>query len=190
MAKIDNIELYDKIEANLFHEDKKLKLNAKEEAIKKRWQAVFTHWLDNPTLSDKQIRNYIQDEFNLEKTQAYRDIHYIKILLGNVTNASKQWQRYKLINMLDQAFEVAKTKKNAIAMVMAADKLGKYTQLDKEDSLQIPWEEIVPQVFEPTTDPTSIGLEPDPDINQKVEKMKRKYIGQITISDAKIIKDE
>ncbi len=39
---------------------------------------------------------------------------------------------------------------NSKDMILAADKLGKYTQLDREDPQKIPWDEIAFRVIEDT----------------------------------------
>ena len=68
-------------------------------------------------------------------------------------------------------------------MVMAADKYGKYNQLDKEDAERLPWEEMIVQRFEITSDPTVIGIKPQPNIKEKIQKMKDKYFGEIQTVD-------
>jgi len=81
--------------------------------------------------------------------------------------------------MVLNAYDLAERKKDARNMVAAADKYAKYNQLDKEDTFKIPWDEIVPQRFEPTSDPTVIGIKPVANIKEKIEAMKNKYIQDI-----------
>ena len=85
---------------------------------------------------------------------AYQDIQILKILLGDIKNAGKEWHRHRVISMVMEAFEMAKLTQDPKAMIMAADKLGKYTRLDKEDAVTMPWDEIIPLPVEPTNDPT------------------------------------
>ena len=68
-------------------------------------------------------------------------------------------------------------------MIMAADKLGKYNQLDKPDANELPFDEIAVQQFVPTDDPTSLGLKRDPDIREKKRRMLEKYSSEIEITD-------
>ena len=128
-------------------------------------------------------------EMGMSRSQAYRDIHNVKVLLGNVRNATKEWHRYKLIAMLDKAYEFAERNRDAKGMIMAADKLGKYTQLDKEDTQKIPYDEIVPQPFEITDDVSVLGLKPIENLKEKQRKMREKY-GAALIEDAEIVDDE
>lgn len=162
------------------------KLTPTEEKIKDRYANTFTYWINNPTLSENKVNVYIQNTFGLSYTAAFRDIHKIKILLGNVQNASKEWQRYKVIAILDKAFALAEKRKDQKSMILAADKLAKYTQLDKPETQKIPYDEIVPQNFEITGDVTVLGIEPISNLREKQKKL-RDHLSTGIIEDAKII---
>jgi len=81
--------------------------------------------------------------------------------------------------MVLNAYDLAEKNEDTRNMVAAADKYAKYNQLDKEDAYKIPWDEIVPQRFEPTSDPTVIGIKAVVNIKEKIEAMKNKYIQDI-----------
>jgi hypothetical protein len=68
-------------------------------------------------------------------------------------------------------------------MALAADKMGKYNMLDKPDAEPLPFDEIVPQSFDPTDDPTPLGLKKDPQIREKRKRMLEKYASEIEIED-------
>lgn len=182
----DKMTLFDKLQLYLFDDNTDLPgsvyFNEKELEIKKRYMAVYTFCVDKPTLSDKKVISFMISELGVSKSQAYRDLPNIKILLGNVRNANKEWQRYKLIAMLDKAYEIAEKRKDAKAMILAADKLGKYTQLDKEDTQKIPYNEIVPQSFEPTDDVTVLGVDPIENLAERQRKMRIQY-GGVLVED-------
>jgi len=186
------LNTFDKIQMYLFEEEKNIpkhhKLTTKEEKLRKIYSAVFTYWLDKPTLSDKKVCNYIVDEFGISKHYSFKYLYAVKVLLGNVHNANKQWQRYKVIAMLDRAYEIAERRQDAKAIILAADRLGKYTQLDKEDTLKIPYDEIVPQNWEISDDVTILGLNPIEDLEAKQKEMRIKY-GSTAIEDAQILNE-
>ena len=152
----------------------------------KRYRFCFTYSLENPTLPDKVLRDYLMNEFEVSQTQAYIDIQNVRILLGNVRNAGKEWIRYLVNETLKEAIETAKTAgpKKLKELVMAADKLGKYNRLDKEDAQEMPWEDIIPQSIEPTTDPTVLGGKKLENKEEEIRKMYEKYRGEIEIEDA------
>ncbi len=186
----EKLTFFEKLQLYLFDEEDKIPsyhaFSEQELKIKKRYANVFAYWIDKPTLSDKKIVQYIMSEFGIKKTQAYRDVNNIKILLGNVRNAAKEWQRYKLIAMLDKAYEIAERRKDVKAMILAADKLGKYTQLDKEDTMKIPFDEIVPPSWEITGDVTVLGIKPIPNLEEKKKQLREKYGGTL-IEEAEVI---
>ncbi|SHE57295.1 hypothetical protein [Dysgonomonas macrotermitis] len=145
----------------------------------KRIRSIYTIWNDYPTKKDKEMRDKLTSMFNISMSEAYEDIRIIKQLLGDFNNATKAFHRFRANAMFLEAFELARIKKNPIAEVMAGDKYAKYNQLDKEDSLEFPWEDIMPQNYEPTSDPTVIGIKPIANIQEKIAAMKQKYMTDI-----------
>lgn len=149
----------------------------------KRLRVGYTFWYEFPTKREPDIRDHLMNEFGIVKSTAYEDIQIIKVLLGDIKNPGKEWIRYRVNTMLEEAYSVAEKKKDAAGMALAADKLGKYNMLDKPDAEPLPFDEIVPQPFEPTDDPTSLGLKKDPNIREKKNKMLEKYHAEIEIVD-------
>ena len=187
MADPNKMTLFERLQLHLFDENDKipehLRFNDLELEIKKRYMTVFTFWLEKPMLSEKKLIQFMMTNLGVSKVQAWRDIAKIKVLLGNVQNAKKEWQRFKVIAILDRALEIAETKKNEMAMIKAAQILGKYTQLDKEETLPIPYDEIVPQSFEPTGDVSVLGIQPIKNLKERQRKLREKY-GSTLIEEA------
>jgi len=146
----------------------------------KRIRGAFVHWTEFPMKTEVEIRNYLMDEYDLGISRAYDDLSIIKMLLGNVQNASKQWHLYTFIEMAKETYRIAKDKQDARAMAMVLGHYGKNTQLHIPDQEQIPWHEIIPQLIEPTEDPTVVGLEPDPKVREKAKKLLEKYSNEIS----------
>lgn len=182
----------EKIERALFAKPgEKPELTPKDVEIKARYEKAFTYWLQNPHLADRQIINHMVNRIGISKTQAQDDLRIIKRFLGNVTTASKEWYRHMVIEMAKQAYIMAKTKRDPKAMILAADKIGKYVKLDKDELESIPWERINPPNFEPSPDVAIINIEPRKDIERFRESLRRKYNAKYNpnITDA-IIVDE
>jgi hypothetical protein len=139
-----------------------------------RLRSAYTLWLEYPRKKDAEIRDHLM-KFGVNKSAAYDDIAVLKLLLGDMTETSKAFHRFKFNSMIQAAYDLAEKKRNEKNMVAAADKYAKYNKLDKEDAFKIPWEELIPQPFEPTSDPTVIGIKPIPNIQEKIRKMKEKY---------------
>lgn len=149
----------------------------------KRVRVGFTHWYEFPTKSRTEVRDLIVKQFGVVARTAYEDLQIVETLLGNIKNPERAWMRYRVNAMLDDAFRLAQFQDDPKAMTMAADKIGKYNQLDKPEADPLPFDQIVPQPFEPTDDPTVLGLKKDPDIRAKKAAMLEKYMNDIEITD-------
>jgi hypothetical protein len=174
----------EKIAHNLFssHAEAEINLTVDELEIKKRYMAVITKLLTDPLIPDKQIVNFLKNTFNIEKTQAYKDIGAIKSILGNIKNAGKEWSRYMVIEGLKNCIQKARTSGKIEAEIIALDKLGKYTKLDKEDEELMPWESLIPPDFEMTDDISildeSLSIK---DVDNKRDKLRAKYNSAIDV---------
>ena len=172
---------FDKIQKYLF-EDKELAeqhLNPHEMEIKRRWASVYAFWIDKPEASDRELVRFMKVEFGIEKSQAYRDLPKIKLLLGNVKAAGKEYYRLMVVEMCKKAYSIALAKGDAKAMALAADKIGKYTKLDKDELEALPWEQLFPPNFEPSNDVSVLGITLDADFEAKRERLRRKYMDNV-----------
>lgn len=125
------------------------------------------------------------NEFDISKAQAYRDIANVKICLGNIKAAGKEWQRYRANSILDEAYKAAidGDSKQSKSLTLIANAMVKVNRLDVNEGEQIPWEEVIPQNFEPSSDPTVIGLKPIENLRERIAVLKKKYIDDITVED-------
>ena len=166
---------------HLYHDEDLIPVAYQERV--KRIRVGYTFWYEFPTKKESDVRDHLMNEFGEVKSTAYEDISIIKILLGDIKNPGKEWVRYRINRMLEDAFAMAEKRKDAKGMAIAADKMGKYNMLDKPDAEPLPFDEIVPQPFEPTDDPTPLGLKKDPKIREKKNRMLEKYHAEIEITD-------
>lgn len=140
-----------------------------------RLRAIYNFWLQFPAKSDLEIVSKIQHDYGIARSQAYEDVRVLKAAIGEMAKTTKDFHRYKFLKMIERTFAVAERNKDARAMAAAANHYGKYTQLDKEDDRDRGYSLIVPQNFEPTDDPSVIGLKPIPNIRDKIRKMITQY---------------
>lgn len=140
-----------------------------------RIRSAYTLMNDFPSKADREIIQHIMSFSGVEKSAAYEDLRIIKDLLGSINRQSKDWHRFKFNNQIQKAYNMAELKSDPDSMVKAMNTYAKFNQLDKEDTERIPWELIIPQVFEPTEDPTVLGIKPIPNIREKISAMKKKY---------------
>ena len=144
-----------------------------------RLRALYNYWLQHPRIKDKEIILKLQQDYKLGKSQAYTDLSILKLLLGEFQKTSKDYHRFRFIEMINEAYEMARVNKDAKAMAAAADKYAKYTQLDKEDELTFDYDKIVVQAFVPTDDPSVAGFKPIPNlrdvVRKKIEDFNKEY---------------
>lgn len=165
----------------------KLYLSETQLQIRERLSAGYTHWIENPTTPDSKIVTFLRENYGLSQRQAYADVNAIRAILGNVKNAHKEWHRFVVIEMCKQAYEMAKDAQDAKGMAMAADKLGKYTRCDQVDEDQLPWDQLIPPNFEPSTDVSILGFKHDPELDHKRAALRRKYMPETEDVDVEII---
>jgi hypothetical protein len=188
------IRLVDKLRQHLFVAPSSCKGNVmrvdnftdKELAIKKRLEAGFSHWLTDTSMGDIQIIEFLISTFKISRRQAYFDLANIKELLGNVKNAGKEFQRYRLIEQCMEIYKEAKGKqpKDLDAMLGALAILGKYTKLDKDELEDMPWDDLLPPNFEPSADITILDLKPLPNKESRKQMFLKKFYAEEQIQDA------
>lgn len=144
------ISTLEKIESSLFSSDEeKLKMSPAEQEIMLRYHKTFTFWNEHPKYTERQIIDYLKDNFGIEKSQAYRDLRQIKRLLGNVEKVSKDWERHRLTQMALDGYQKAMADKQYMAAAAFLEKIGKYNKLDKDEDI-IDWSLIEINDIEPT----------------------------------------
>ena len=140
-----------------------------------RLREVYTYWMQFPLTPDRDIAQRIIRNHGVMRTQAYQDIRIIKAVLGDIHKTTKEYHRYKFLQMIEESYNLAKANKDAKSMVAAADKYAKYTQLDKEDLLDRGFDKIQIQPFKPTDDPSVAGFKPIPNIREKIQAKIKSY---------------
>jgi hypothetical protein len=174
---------YEKIQHNLFCTKETMQniFSVPEQDVLIRIRTAYTKWFSEPYLTDFQIVNFLKNEFKIQKTCAYHDLAIVKSLLGEITNASKDFTRYRVTEMLLQGFQLAENAKNqteiskAIAFVKAAEALVKVHNLNQKEMDYIRLEDIIPIELEPPTEISVIGSKPVANLEELKEKLRKRY---------------
>lgn len=173
----------DRFRAVLFENAKESDLTTNEYNQLIRYRDAFTQSLDNPLIRDTELRDYLMNKYRISESQAYRDLANIRILLGNVRNASKEWIRYIVIEGLKDVAARAKLAGKLKEETLALDKLGKYNRLDKEDMEELPFDKVIPIDWEVTIDVSVLGVEPIENLDAEIDRLYKKYMDDIEIED-------
>lgn len=130
-----SMSLFNKLHLHLF-EGKSIAesyLTEDELKVKERIEAGFHIMLEDPTKSEKEIRNFLCLQFDVHERTAFRDLTLIKAIFGNFKKTNKEYYRYRVIALLERAAELAKEKGDYFGIVSAAKELGRFTRLDQHD---------------------------------------------------------
>ena len=190
MAKPNTLDL---LHDHMFGESS-VQLTGKQKEQLRRYQSVFTVWLENPWMSNKALREFLVNTYGISVTQAYQDIKNVQILLGNVKRAAKEWYRYIANEMVKQAIcdldnseeDVKSAFFRAKAKIAAAEALVKINRLNKIDADPFDWDQIKLPDFEPTNDPVEAGIltgTSRSELEEKIRKLEEKYSEVIEIKD-------
>lgn len=145
-----------------------------------RLRDIYNYWVTYPNKRDRDIVDELRKRYGVGDTVAREDLRLIKVILGDLHRTTKDYHRYRFLEMISAAFDKAQEKNNVMAMVAAADKYAKYMQLDKEDERASILDKVVPIVLSFTDDPEVIGIKRLPNFREKIKKMKEKYWTEAT----------
>ena len=174
MARPQTVEI---AKRDLFTEETALYEIYPEETVQRllRLREEYTWFLANPDAKDRVFISEVRSRFNLGVTQAYADLSVIKALLPTLSQASRDFHRYRFNEMILETYQMAKARKDTKTMEKAAASYAKFNRVDLEDEQAVPYEMIVVQPFTATDDPTVLGIKPIPNLQQKIDQMIKHY---------------
>ena len=185
-----NIEQY---QLNLFSSiDEMKESNLPQQTIERllRLRELYTVWRNYPAMSTKEMVERDQKSHGVNQRQAYDDIKLIKILMGNLEQESRDWQRLVFNRRCDEIYNDAKRAGDFKSAEKANADYAKYNRLNEPDDLRIDPSSIVPLVIEPSSDPTVIGINPPKDWRKKMEHYKQKWRTEAPDTDLEEVKDD
>lgn len=140
-----------------------------------RVREEYTWFLANPDAKDRVFINEVKSRFGIGLTQAYSDLSLVKALLPALSQATRDFHRYRFNEMILETYQMAKSRKDTKTMEKAAASYAKFNRVDLEDEQAVPYEMIVVQPFTATDDPTVLGIKPIPNLQQKIDQMIKQY---------------
>ena len=140
-----------------------------------RVREMYNWFISNPDGSDREFVAKVMQRHDISKVTAYSDLAIVKALLPMMSTASRDFHRWRTNEMLIATYKMAEKRKDSKTMERAATAYGKLNRIDLEDEQAMPYDKIVPQPFTATDDPRVLGIEPIPNINEKISQMIEKY---------------
>lgn len=140
-----------------------------------RLREMYNWFISNPDAKDKEFVDEEMSRFGMGKTIAYDDLRILKSVLPLVTQATRDYHRWKYNEMILETYQMAKKRKDTKTMERAATSYAKFNNVNVEDEQSVPYDKIVIQPFVATDDPTVLGIKPIPNIDEKITALISKY---------------
>lgn len=129
----------------------------------------------DPTQSNRETVRVIMERYGVTEQTAYSDMRMVKELLPTLTESKRSYHRWRTNEMLMETYRRAKEQGDLRTMEKAASSYAKYNRVDQEDEKVVPYDQIVVQPFVPTMDPRVLGIEPVPNLDEKIRATLAKY---------------
>lgn len=136
-----------------------------------RLRDMVTWVIANPDAKDRQFVEEIMHRYEISHVTAYADLKIIKSVLPNLAESTREYHRWRYNEMILETYQMAKKRKDTKTMEKAATSYAKYNRIDVEDESAVPYHMIVVQPFFPTTDPRVVGINPVPNIDERIKKL-------------------
>ena len=136
-----------------------------------RIRDMVTWSIANPEAKDRQFIDEICQRYGISMVTAYADLKIIKSVLPGLTENTREYHRWRYNEMILETYQMAKKRKDTKTMEKAASSYAKYNRIDVEDEAAVPYHMIVVQPFFPTTDPRVVGINPVPNIDDRIRKL-------------------
>ncbi len=179
MPRTDKMEL---VYRAMFEPEAEQALSESDRRLVSRVKYGYTVWLEHPTYTDTQMRDLLMTQFKVEKYLAMQDMTLIRLLLGNVKNASKEFFRYKVNYILDQATNAAMAGDHAKAksLTKIAEVFARNNRTEDNDGELLPWDKIVPKDWSLSVDPEVAGVKLQPGAVEAARRLRRQLLEEET----------
>ena len=149
-----------------------------EETIQRveRLRELSAYWRSYPSTTPKELVTRCTQLFHVGKSQAYDDIHILKILIGNLEATTKEFARWRVNQMIEADRTAARRDGDWRAVASMQKNYILNNQTDKPDTPDMAFDKIVPQQFEPTDDPSVVGIKAPKNLRALRDKMIRQYV--------------
>jgi len=190
--------IHDIVQSDLFTSETELREKFPQTSVERllRIRAMYNWLISNPETKDKEFVDETLSRYNIHKSVAYEDLQILKKVLPHITQASRDYHRWKYNEMILETYAMAKKRKDTKTMERAATSYAKFNNVNVEDEQSVPYDMIVVQPFTATQDPSVLGIKPIPNIDEKIKQLIDKYraesidIDDIEFEEADIIPDD
>ena len=136
-----------------------------------RLRELSSYWRSYPSTSPKELVTRCMQLFKVGKSQAYDDIHILKILIGNLEATTKEFARWRVNQMIEEDRTAARRDGDWRAFASMQKNYILNNQTDKPDTPDMAFDKIVPLQLEPTDDPSVLGIKAPKNLRARRDKL-------------------
>lgn len=140
-----------------------------------RLRELSSYWRSYPSTSAKELVSRCMQLFHVGKSQAYDDIHLLKILIGNLEATTKEFARWRVNQMIEEDRQAARRDGDWRAVASMQKNYILNNQTDKPDTPDMAFDRIVPLQIEPTDDPSVLGIKAPKNLRARRDKLIKQY---------------
>lgn len=140
-----------------------------------RLRELSSYWRSYPSTSPKELVSRCMQLFHVGKSQAYDDIHLLKILIGNLEATTKEFARWRVNQMIEEDRQAARRDGDWRAVASMQKNYILNNQTDKPDTPDMAFEKIVPLQIEPTDDPSVLGIKAPKNLRARRDKLIKQF---------------
>lgn len=140
-----------------------------------RIRGLYAFWLQFPNKTKAEVVQQDIALFKVCQSKAYEDVQLVEILLGDIQRMTKDFARWRFNQMNERHIKAAERAKDYRAIASLEKNFIKANQLDKEDTPEMAFDEIIPLQIEPTDDPSVLGIKKTPNLRERKMKLINKY---------------
>ena len=140
-----------------------------------RLRELSAYWRSYPQTSPKELVSRCMQLFKVGKSQAYDDIHVLKILIGNLEATTKEFARWRVNQMIEEDRTAARRDGDWRAVASMQKNYILNNQTDKPDTPDMAFDKIVPLQLEPTDDPSVLGIKAPKNLRARRDKLIRQF---------------
>lgn len=155
-----------------------------------RFRALYTYWCRFPSKSVKEMVEWDMQYYKVKESQAYDDMHCIKIIMGNLQESSKKFHRWRLNQMIEEDRLAAKRAGDHRAVASMQKNYIKNNLTDKEDTPDLAFDKIVPPVPELSTDPSTVTGKKMPKLRLEIARLNKKFGYDAEFAEYEEVKDK
>lgn len=143
-----------------------------------RIRGIYAFFVGHPTTTEKEIFQRLTTGgmpglAPVKKSQAFADLNIVRYLIGNLELASKQFTRWKINQELEDDIRKARAQGDYKAVAALQKVRVANFRTDKEDELEMKYENIVPLLMEPSDDPTVLGFNPQKNLRGRIKDLNK-----------------